>query len=228
MPAVILDLDGTLVDSRPGVLWSFRAALAELGHPVTAREEAGFVIGPPMAEVWAGLLRPLGDGRVTEAVRVYRAHYAATGRHMNAVFPGVPAALDALRAAGARLIVATAKPGDIGAVIVGALGLDAWAARTYGSVPGGSLDRKENLFAHILRTEPLDPARTAVVGDWRYDMSAARANGLAALGVAWGYDTVDELRRAGAEQVVATPADLPGAVLSRLRSAPPAPPPGPR
>ena len=225
---MILDLDGTLADSRLGVLWSFRAALAELGHEVTAREEAGFVIGPPMAEVWASLLRPLADDRVAEAVRIYRAHYAQTGRHMNTVFAGIPAALAALREQGVRLLVATAKPGDIGAVIVRELGLDAWAAATYGSVPGGALDRKEDLFAHVLRAERLDLGRTAVVGDWRYDMAGARANGLRALGAGWGYDTADALLAAGAEAIIPAPEALPAAVAALRRPArlsrPPAPP----
>lgn len=194
---------------------------------MTAREEAGFVIGPPMTEVWANLLRPLGDDRVGEAVAVYRAHYAATGRHMNTVFPGIPDALDALRQAGVRLVVATAKPGDIGAVIVRALGLDRWAAATYGSVPGGALDRKEALFAHVVATERLDPGGCVVVGDWRYDMAAARANGLRALGVLWGYDTADALRAAGAEALVPAPPALPGALLSLRRTARPPPPPAP-
>lgn len=206
---------------------SFRAALADLGHPVTAREEARFVIGPPMAEVWANLLRPSGDNRVAEAVRIYRAHYAARGRHLNTVFPGIPDALGTLQAAAVRLLVATAKPRDIGAVIVGELGLGAWATATYGSVPGGALDRKEDLFAHILHTEQLDPARTVVVGDWRYDMAAARAHHLGALGAAWGYDSIDALLAAGAERIVPSPAHLADAVLTRLRPAPPAPPSAP-
>ena len=171
-----------------------------------------------MAEVWAALLGPLGDDRVAEAVRIYRAHYAQTGRRMNAVFPGIPDALAALRTAGVRLVVATAKPGDIGAAIVGELGIGAWAAATYGSVPGGALDRKQQLFAHVVRCEGLHPGRTAVVGDWRYDMEGARANGLGALGAGWGYDTADALLAAGAEEVVPAPAALPAAVLRRLRS----------
>ena len=185
------------------------------------------MIGPPMAEVWATLLRPLGDARVADAVRIYRTHYAATGRRMNTVFSGIPAALAELREAGLRLVVATAKPANIGAVIVRELGLDAWAHPTYGSVPGGALDRKEQLFAHILRAETLDPARTVAVGDWRYDMSAARANRLPALGAAWGYDTPDELLRAGAEAIIPAPSALPVAVTTRLRRARPSPPPGP-
>ena len=211
--AVILDLDGTLADSRPGVLWSFRAALAELGHPLTAREEAGFVIGPPMMEVWANLLAPLHDPRVADAVRIYRAHYAATGRHMNTVYPGVPDALDRLAAAGLDLLVATAKPATVGVTIVGELGLDRWARKTFGSVPGGSLDRKHDLFAHILRAERLPPATTAAVGDYRYDMQAARSNQLRAVGALWGYDTEEALVAAGAHTVVASPAGLPAAIL---------------
>lgn len=203
------------------MLASYRAALHALGHPVTPREEAKFVIGPPMLEAWAALLAPLGDDRVVEAVRLYRAHYAAEGRRLNTVFAGIPEALDRLHAAGLRLLVATAKPGDVGQVIARQLGLMRWMTAVYGSVPGGALDRKSDLFAHILRTEPLDPAQTTVVGDWRYDMSGARANGLRALGAGWGYDTAEALLAAGAEAIIGSPDELADAVLGRLRDVPP-------
>ena len=184
-----------------------------------------------MSEVWAALLRPLegtpGDDRVTEAVQAYRAHYARTGRRMNTVFPGIPGALSALRDAGVRLLVATAKPGDIGALIVRELGLGEWVSATYGSVPGGALDQKADLFAHILRVEGLDPGHTVVAGDWRYDMAGARANGLAGLGAGWGYDTPEALLASGAEAVIPAPGALPAAVAALLRRARPSPQPAP-
>ena len=218
---MIFDLDGTLADARPGVLASYRAALTALGHKVTPREEAAFAIGPPMMEAWARLLAPLGDTRVTEGVRLYRAHYATEGRHLNALFDGIPEALDQL--AGVRLVIATAKPREVGAAIAISLGLMRWTDTVYGSVPDGTLDRKEALFEHILAHENLDPARTLIVGDWRYDMSAARTLGLRRFGAGWGYDTVDALTAAGAETVIPSPADLAPAVL-RWRRALPSPP----
>ncbi len=95
--------------------------------------------------------------------------------------------------------------------------LAAYFDGVHGSVPGGELDHKPELLAHILSEHDISPTRSLMVGDRRYDISGAHAVGMRGLGVLWGYGTRDELETAGADQLVESTADLARTVLSMVR-----------
>jgi phosphoglycolate phosphatase len=86
----------------------------------------------------------------------------------------------------------------------------------HGSVPGGELDHKPELLAHVLSEHGLSPSRCLMVGDRRHDISGAHAVGMRGLGALWGYGSRDELETAGADRLVESPGDLAGAVLSMV------------
>jgi phosphoglycolate phosphatase len=67
-PAILLDLDGTLINSLPSIVASCRVALRALGHEVAPSFDIASVIGPPMDEVMRSLLAPYGDPRIAEGV----------------------------------------------------------------------------------------------------------------------------------------------------------------
>jgi phosphoglycolate phosphatase len=86
----------------------------------------------------------------------------------------------------------------------------------HGSMPGGGLDHKPALLAHILSEHGLSPSHTLMVGDRRHDIAGAHAVGMRGLGVLWGYGSRDELETAGADRLVDSPADLAPTVLSMI------------
>lgn len=205
--AFLLDLDGTLVDSEPGILASFKAALLALGHRPDGLAIAG-AIGPPLEESMATLLARFGDDRVAEGVLAYREHYGAAGFRATTVYPGVAALLDRLAAMDMRLYLATAKRQVFADRILEHLGLAAHFVGVHGSEPGGALDQKSALIAHVLRHHGLRAEHCMMVGDRRHDVLGGRANGLATVGVLWGYGDRDELASAGADHIIAWPAEL--------------------
>ena len=211
---VLLDLDGALVDSLPGIAASGRAALAALGHPPDPGLDIAAMIGPPIEEMMQLMLARYGDDRVAEGVAAYRADYGARGLLASAPYPGIPEALDALRAAGARLMLATSKRRVFAERILDHTGLAPRFAAVHGSEPGGALDHKPELIAHILARHDLDLAACVMVGDRRHDIAGAQANGMRALGVLWGYGSREELEAAGADALVAAPPDLAAAALA--------------
>ncbi|MGH6999299.1 MAG: HAD family hydrolase, partial [Phenylobacterium sp.] len=171
-PTILLDLDGALVDSLPGIAASGRAALAALGHPPDPALDIAAMIGPPIEELMQLMLARYGDDRVAEGVAAYRADYGARGLLNSPPYPGVPEALDALQAAGARLILATSKRRVFAEQILAHTGLAPRFAAVHGSEPGGALDHKPELIAHILARHDLDPAACVMVGDRRHDIAA--------------------------------------------------------
>jgi phosphoglycolate phosphatase len=206
--AVLLDLDGTLTDSRPGIVASYQAALRDLGHTPDPTIDMNFVIGPPMNDVMPRVLAHYGDRRVEEGIAAYRHHYGLTGLFDNAVYSGIPEALDALLAAGCALYVATSKRRDFAIRILHHFGLSARLRGIYGAVPGQGIDHKPELIAHVLATEGIAAAEAVMVGDREYDVLGAKANAVRAVGVLWGYGTRQELEAAGADRLIATPGEL--------------------
>jgi len=212
--SVLLDLDGTLIDSRPGISASCLAALRALGHEPDEPLDIKRIIGPPLEDMMQVLLRAFGDDRVDEAVAAYRQHYGESGFLGSEPYPGIGRSLAEMQQAGLRMYLATSKRETFASRILHHLGFAAYFDGIHGSVAGGALDHKPELLAHILSQHNLLPSRSLMVGDRRNDISGAHAVGMRGLGVLWGYGTRDELETAGADQLVEWTTDLARTVLS--------------
>jgi phosphoglycolate phosphatase len=212
---ILLDLDGTLVDSRPGIVASLHAALRALGHEPDPALDLTFAIGPPIAEAVTLLLRRYGDDRVPMGVAAYRAHYGAAGILDSRVYPGIAEALTALRSVG-KVCVATSKRTDFAHAMLQRLALADAVTGVYGTEPSGALDRKDALIAHVLASESIRPEHAVMIGDRREDIAGAHANHVRAVGVLWGYGSRAELLEAGADVLAPEPHDLTAVVLRLL------------
>ena len=211
---VLLDLDGTLTDSRPGIVSSYHAALRALGHEPDPAIDLTFVIGPPPEEIMPRVLAHYGDDRVTLAVTNYRDHYGRGALFENSVYDGIVPSLDQLASDGRALYVATAKRTVFARRILDHFGLSHRFVHVYGSEPGGAVDRKGDLIAHILAEQRLSPAGIVMVGDRSHDIEGAHGNGAVAIGAAWGYGGAAELRAAGADHIIDHPRELAAAVTA--------------
>ena len=214
--AVLLDLDGTLIDSRPGIAASCLATLRALGHAPDEAFDITPFIGPPLEEVLRVLLRTYDDDRLDEAVSAYRQHYGDSGFLGSELYPGIGEALEDMRQAGLRIYMATSKREIFARRIAEHLNLAGYFNGIYGSVHGGALDHKPELLAHILSERNLMASDALMVGDRRHDIVGAHAVRMRGLGVLWGYGSRDELETAGADHLVERTADLAHTVLSML------------
>lgn len=212
--SVLLDLDGTIIDSQPGIQASAIAALLELGHQPDPTFDIQPYIGPPLEDVMHVLLEPYGDNRIAEAAAAYRRHYGASGLFDSVPYPGVANALAEMKQSGLRLYLATSKRETFATRILDHLNLAVHFEAIHGSVLDGSLDHKPELLAHITAAHRLIPAHSVMVGDRRHDVAGAHAVKMRALGVLWGYGSREELETAGVDQLVETPSDLTTMVLS--------------
>ena len=202
---VLFDLDGTLTDPRQGILACFKYALEALHFdPPTDRELEGF-IGPPLRESFVRLFGSNKQAMVMEAVALYRERFAVKGMFENSVYPGIVEALAQLSDRGAWLSVATVKPTVFAQRIVEHFGLGRFFHGVYGSELDGTNSEKAHLLAHVLRAESLLAANTIMIGDRAHDVLGANANGVAALGVLWGFGSRKELLDAGAHGLCEEP-----------------------
>jgi phosphoglycolate phosphatase len=214
--SVLLDLDGTLIDSQPGILASCLATLRALGHEPDETLDIKRSIGPPLEDTMRVLLQRYGDDRVGEAVAAYRQHYGESGFLGSVPYPGIGSSLKEMQQAGLRIYLATSKRETFARRILQHLGFARYFDGIHDSVPGGELDYKPELLAHILSKHNVLLSHSLMVGDRRDDISGAHAVGMRGLGVLWGYGTRDELEASGADQLVESTAGLARTVLSMV------------
>ena len=207
--AVLLDLDGTLSDSRPGIAACFRYTLGRLGHDPAAAGDLTWAVGPPIRVSIQRLLAQYGDDRVDQAVAIYRDRYSTVGLYECSVYPGIVGMLDGLREAGHTMCIATSKRRDFAERVMDHLQLRGYVRGVYGAEPGGGLDDKQDLLAHILTAEGFAAADCVMLGDRLHDIHAAQANAIRSIGALWGYGGRDELTAAGAGALAERPDDVP-------------------
>lgn len=212
-PTLLFDLDGTLTDNYAGISASIGHALSRLGAPIPDAAVLRECVGPPLRESFARLLATTDDARVELAIAHYRERYASIGWRENVVYDGIERVLATLRRGGARMFVCTAKPSPFARRIVAHFGLDPHFEDVYGPGLDGRHDDKALLLAHLLAREGIAAKDAVMIGDRAGDVRAARANGVAAVGVLWGYGSRSELM--AADGVVESPGDL-VAALERL------------
>ncbi len=207
-PVLFFDLDGTLIDSSLGITRSIAYALETLRHPVPDAQALRAWIGPALRTSFQLLL---GEAdKVEQAVALYLERYGREGWTEHSVYDGIAELLDGLRAQGYRMAVVTAKNENNARKILGHLPFGAHFEDIVGCTDDGRLTHKVELIAEALRRFGLAPAQCRMIGDRRMDMEGAVEHGMAGIGVLWGFGSEDELRRAGARGLAATPAQLPG------------------
>ncbi|MFT4257159.1 MAG: HAD hydrolase-like protein [Pseudoxanthomonas sp.] len=207
MPTIFFDLDGTLINSQLGIFRCTLHALEELQCPVPDDATLNAWIGPPLRDSFATVL-PTPD-LVEQALHLYRDRYDSAGWREHTVYEGIGDAVEALHAGGYQLAVVTAKNEPHARRIVEHLPFGHRFAGVIGATLDGRLSHKPELVAEALRRLSLPPGDAiAMIGDRRMDMEGAKAHGLRAVGVLWGFGNEAELLGAGADALVAQPSDL--------------------
>lgn len=204
--AILFDLDGTLTDSKPGILGCLSKTL--VAHQIHWTGSLDRFIGPPVEE-WAKELIPDGGEEAQAAIaRDYRSCYDRQGWAENSVYDGIPELLAALRKAGHPLYVCTSKQEHFAKRILEKFELAQYFTAIHGDRAEFTSHSKVDLLAHLLREESLVPEATWMVGDRKFDIEAAHANGLRVLAVSYGYGSLEELQEDKPFAICATPAEV--------------------
>lgn len=208
----LVDLDGTVTDSAPGIVSSIEHAYDTLGVPRPSAEDLRRFVGPPIEE---NVLRHgIPPERVAEFVAAYRSVFAVTGLYENSVYAGMEQALADLRAAGVRLVLATSKPEVFARRILEHFRLDGYFEHVCGATLDGTRSTKADVVAYALATVAAserglpDLATVIMVGDREHDVLGARAHGVGTIAVDWGYAAPGELDEAAPAAVVGSPSEL--------------------
>jgi len=204
---VLLDLDGTLSDSEPGILRSLQWACDVEGFPIPNEAQVRSVIGPPFEIGLPSIGIP--DDALFRVIKTYRERYETIGLFENTLYDGIVSMLDGLAAEGLSLSIATAKPEGTAVRIIEHFGLTERFELIVGATLTQERRSKHQVITRVLDLLGMDGGDNIVmVGDRDHDVLGALHNGMPCLGVTWGYGSVDELLTAGAFALADAPTDV--------------------
>ncbi|MEK4932759.1 MULTISPECIES: HAD family hydrolase [Bacillus] len=198
----LFDLDGTLTDPKEGIINSVLYALEKIGIEEVNISELDSFIGPPIQQSFVDRYN-MNEIEVERAVFYFREYLKQSGLLENKVYDGIPTLLQELKDAGNRLFVATSKPTVFAKQVIEHFQLTSFFEEIVGSNLDGTRIKKEEIIAHILQTnEELQKEEMVMIGDRKHDVIGANSNGIASIGVLYGYGNENELSDAGASHIV--------------------------
>ncbi|KXY37122.1 phosphoglycolate phosphatase [Bacillus cereus] len=198
----LFDLDGTLTDPKEGIINSVLYALEKIGIEEVNISELDSFIGPPIQQSFVDRYN-MNEIEVERAVLYFREYLKQSGLLENKVYDGITALLQELKDAGNRLFVATSKPTVFAKQVIEHFQLTSFFEEIVGSNLDGTRIQKEEIIAHILQTnEELKKEEMVMIGDRKHDVIGANSNGIASIGVLYGYGNENELSDAGAIHIV--------------------------
>jgi len=209
---VLFDLDGTIVDSAPGITATLAKTFVALGLPVPSPAELLSYVGPPILDSFRDLAH-FDEAESHRALDIYRPLYIESGVFDATVYPGVEKVLRRIHEAGIPLSLATSKPEHPATIVLEHFGL----ARYFDELTGASADetrsKKSDVVAEALRrlrARGADLSEPVMIGDRIHDIEGAAEHDVPTVFVTWGYGAPAE--QAGAVAV----ADDAGRLLEEL------------
>ena len=204
---VLLDLDGTLSESEPGILGSLTTALDSLSIAAPPYDVMRHAIGPPFEIGLPEIGIPVEH--VPAVITAYREVYEQTGLFETLVYEGIVEMLDGLADAGLTLCVATSKPEPSARRVIDHLGLTSYFKVIGGATHDPSRRTKAAVIGHVLdQLGVTGGPELIMVGDRHHDIEGAAAHGIDTIAVAWGYGDRAEHEAAGAWAIAETPPDV--------------------
>ena len=187
--AVLFDLDGTIVDSAPGITATLAKTFEAMGLPVPSPAELLAYVGPPILDSFrdlAGFDRATAD----RALDIYRPLYRETGVYDATVYPGLARVLQTISESGLPLSLATSKPETPAKMVLDHYDLSRWFDELTGASDDEVRSAKADVVAEALRRlaeDGADLSRPVMVGDRSHDIHGAAEHEVPTIFVTWGY-----------------------------------------
>jgi len=191
---VLFDLDGTIVDSAPGITASLAYTFEQLGMPIPSPSQLLEYVGPPILESFEQLAG-MSDTEGHQALAIYRERYLEHGVGNVSIYPGLADVLKTIHESPLALSLATSKPESLARIALTSLGviqyLDVLTGASEDEVRSAKADVVEEALIR-LRAFGADISRPVMIGDRFYDVEGAAAHDVPTIFVEWGYGSPAE------------------------------------
>lgn len=209
---IIFDLDGTLTDSKEGLLASLRHMHDAVGWAQPAEDELLRWLGPPLVTVLAEAGR--SQDEIDVALSAFRAQMADGGLVDSTLYPGVDRLIADLDDAGRPLAVATHKIQRDAETVVAHYAMLHRFRGVHGRIDGEAGHSKASVIVRAMGSLGMRPDEVVMVGDRVNDIASARELGVRSIGVSYGYGGRAELVAAGADHIVDSVEELREALVA--------------
>lgn len=204
---VIFDLDGTLIDSGKGIVYSIRYAEKEMRLDKTEDKQIIKYIGMPIREMLKRLYS-IESESLEKTLHLYRQNYCEYGCKLTSIFDGVPDMLRELKANGYRIALGTSKRRDSAMLLLKQKRLFTYFDVISTAKPDDLVINKAEIITNAVKQMALVPSECAMVGDRVYDIEGAREAGTISICVKYGYGSKEEILKAKPDFTVDLPCDI--------------------
>ena len=204
---VLLDLDGTITDSAPGIVNSVNYALEKFGIKEHDVKKLKTFIGPPLKN---SFMQKYGfsEEEAVKGIQYYREYYGEKGIYENSLYDGIEETLGELNRMGLNVVMAPSKPEFYLETILDHFNIRKYFSFTAGSNMDGTRTEKSEVIAYALDKCNIDKKYALMIGDRENDVRGALLNGIDILAVLYGFGSYEELKNAGAKKFAETTADI--------------------
>lgn len=205
---VVFDFDGTVADTAQGIFESVQYALRKMELPPADEQTLRRFIGPPLPFSFREYIG-LSEADAQQAVLLYRENYGTDGKFKLYFYDGIPDLLHSLRRDGVRTCLASAKPDLFIRQILQHYHAEDWFDCAQGMPMKEQSADKSGIIRDVVQKAGAElGSGVLMVGDTKFDILGAKELGIGALGVLYGYGTVEELNTSGADYLVHTPREI--------------------
>lgn len=211
MRLIVFDCDGTLVDSQQTIITATEAAMGEFDFPAPPRRDILYAVGLPVDVALRRHAPDASDDQILNMLDIYRETYQQLTQQKDrgqVMFEGMREQIVELGKMDDTLLGIITMKSRRGLNRV----VDAYDIRPYfqvlKSADDGPGKPAPDLMLDAMAETGVTPAQALMVGDTSFDIMMAKAAGAQAVGVGWGYQTVEELRESGADAIAATHEEL--------------------
>lgn len=205
---ILFDLDGTLTDSSGGITKSVQYALKHFNISVEDLNELRKFIGPPLSDSFKEFYN-FNDEMANIGMIKYREYYADKGIYDNKLYNGIIELLQTLKENNKEIILATSKPEVYAKKILKYFKIDKYFTFIAGADFEETRVKKGDVIKYALESYNIkDLSSVIMIGDRKHDIIGAKENNLKSIGVLFGFGTLEELKKCGADYIAKTPNDI--------------------
>jgi 2-phosphoglycolate phosphatase len=196
--AAIFDLDGTLVDSYPGIHESLNFALTTLSMPAMSLGEVKKIVGKGLDNL---ILQTVGQARLEEGKELFRKYYETAQKTGTFLLPEVNETLETLQRWNVRMSLASNKPSEFTKTILQNLQLSRFFRAAIGPEDVRTTKPDPAMLNKLMKSMAVENTNTLYVGDMLLDVQTAKNAGVSVAVVATGGNTLAELQESSADFV---------------------------
>lgn len=186
LSTVVFDLDGTLMDTAPGVLKAVEYTVQKIGKPALNRNTILKFIGPPVKQSLMKYCN-LSESLAVEATAIFRTRYSTVDLYGADVYRGIFDVLDTLKKRAVKIGVATYKREDYAIKLLEQKGVASYCQSIKGADDRGVKSKQDILEECVRELQTSSPQNAVLVGDTLHDAEGALKAGCYFIGVTYGY-----------------------------------------